>query len=107
MKKAFSFFLVVMTGVVMLGFAGCEEEKKEDLTDWAIPNFEKEPAKSEEEAVEEPVPRIYVVKKGDHISAIAAQHGISPRRLAEANGLGLKGPESIIHPGQELIIPRE
>ena len=91
----------------MHGFTGCEEEKKEDLTNWAIPNFDKEQAKTEEAVVEESVPLIYVVKKDDSISAIAKQRGISPRRLAEANGLALKGPESIIHPGQELIIPLE
>ncbi|HBH60775.1 MAG TPA: hypothetical protein DDX85_03335 [Nitrospiraceae bacterium] len=30
---------------------------------------------------------------------------MSPRQLAEANGLALKGRGSVIYPGQKLIIP--
>jgi LysM repeat protein len=89
------FFFVLITGVLVIGFSGCTNEEKEDLTDWAIPLFEK----TESQSV------TYVVKKGDSISVIAEQHGISPLRLADANGLRLEGSKSIIYPGQKLIIP--
>lgn len=44
----------------------------------------------------------YVVQPGDNIPAIAAQFGISPRALIDANGLA--NPD-LIYPGQELVIP--
>jgi len=95
-------FLILITGVLVLGFSGCTKEEEEDLTDWAIPRFEKEVAETEEAVKPE---EKYVVKKGDSLSAIAQRHGVSPRRLSEANNLGLEGSKSIIYPGQKLIIP--
>ncbi len=116
MKKSFLFFLVLITGVLVLGFSGCTREEEEDLTKWpeVKPRFEEEVAETEEavkpeeeaeEAIIESQPVTYVVKKGDSISVIAEQHGVSPLRLAEANRLGLEGSKSIIYPGQKLIIP--
>ena len=90
MKRSVLSFLILIAGILVLGLSGCTKEKEEDLTDWAIPRFEKE---------------VYVVKKGDSISAIAEQYGVSPQRLSKENYLGLEGSESVIHPGQRLIIP--
>jgi LysM repeat protein len=113
-KKSFLFFFVLITGVLVLGFSGCIKEAEEDLTEWAIPLFEKEvveteeavkPEEEAEKATIESQPVTYAVKKGDSISVIAEQHGISPLRLADANGLRLEGSKSIIYPGQKLIIP--
>ncbi len=112
MKRRVLSFLIL--GVLVLGFPGCTREPEEDLTDWAIPRFEKEAAETEEAVTPEEYaeqvitgsqPLMYVVKKGDSISAIAKRHGVPPRRLAEANNLELEGSGSIIHPGQKLIIP--
>jgi len=112
MKRRVLSYLIL--GVLVLGFSGCTREPEEDLTDWAIPRFEKEAAEAEEaltpeedaeQAITEPQPLMYVVKKGDSISAIAKRHGLSPRRLSEANNLELEGSGSIIYPGQKLIIP--
>ncbi len=90
MKRSVSSFLILIAWVLVLGFSGCTKEEEKDLTGWAIPRFEKE---------------VYVVKKGDSISAIAEQHGVSPRLLSKVNNLGLEGSASVIHPGQKLIIP--
>ena len=106
MKKSFLFFLILTTGVLVLGFSGCTKEKEEDLTDWAIPRFAYEVAETVEAVKPEEKPEAkYVVKKGDSISAIAKRHGVSPQRLAEVNNLELEGSKSIIYPGQKLIIP--
>ena len=113
MKRSVLSFLILIAGVLVLGFSGCSKEE-EDLTDWAIPRFGKEVAETEEavkpeeeaeQAIIESQPLTYVVKKGDSISAIAKRHGVSPRRLSEANNLRLEGSKSIIYPGQKLIIP--
>jgi len=102
MKKIIVCILILITGILVLGFSGCTREKEVDLTDWAIPRFEKEAALTDEAV--EPDER-YVVKKGDSLSEIAERHGVSLPQLSEANNLGLKGTESIIYPGQKLIIP--
>lgn len=44
----------------------------------------------------------YVIKAGDTLSAIAANHKVSLSALAAANGLNLKTP---IYPGSTLLIP--
>lgn len=108
MKRHVLSFSILIAGVLVIVFSGCTKEPEEDLTDWAIPRFEEEaatPVEEAEEAVTEPQPLMYEVKKGDSISAIAKRHGVSPRRLSEANNLELEGPGSIIYPGQKLIIP--
>jgi len=115
MERSVLSFLILIAGVLVLGFSGCSKEE-EDLTDWAIPRFGKEVAETEEavkseeeaeQAIIESQPLTYVVKKGDSISAIAKRHGVSPRRLSEANNSGLEGLKSIIYPRQKLIIPNE
>ncbi len=90
MKRSILSFLILIAGILVLGLSGCTKVEEEDLTDWAIPRFEK---------------KVYVVKKGDSISAIAEQHGVSPRLLSKVNNLGLEGTKSIIYSGQKLIIP--
>ena len=90
MKRSVLSFLILIAGILVLGLPGCTTEKEEDQTDWAIPRFEQ---------------KVYVVKKGDSISVIAEQYGVSPQRLSKENHLGLEGSESVIHPGQRLIIP--
>ena len=102
MKKSALSFLIIIAGVVVIGFSGCTGEEEKDLTDWSIPRFEKKVAETADTVNPE---EDYVVKKGDSISVIAKRHGVSPRRLSEANNLELKGPKSIIYPGQKLIIP--
>lgn len=44
-------------------------------------------------------PATYVVRAGDTISGIAAQHGLSMQAVLKANGLKVN---SIIHPGQKI-----
>ena len=90
MKRSVLSFLILIAGVLVLGFSGCTVEKEEDTTDWAIPRFEK---------------KVHVVKKGDSLSEIAERYGVSPQRLSKENNLELEGSKSIIHPGQRLIIP--
>ena len=102
MKRSVLSFLILVAGVIILGFSGCTRDEEEDLTDWSIPRFEKKVAETEDTVKPE---EEYVVEKGDSISAIAKQHGVSPQRLSEANNLELEGPKSIIYPGQKLIIP--
>lgn len=46
---------------------------------------------------------VYVVRRGDTLSGIAARFGVSLGNLKERNGLGPR--ESLIRPGQELTIP--
>jgi nucleoid-associated protein YgaU len=101
MKRNLLSISIIIAGALVLGFSGCAKEEEEvDLTDWAIPRFEKEAAETEEAVTTE-----YVVRKGDSISAIAELYGVSPQQLSEANNLGLEGSKSIIYPGQKLIIP--
>ena len=102
MKKSLFHSLILVLGIVVLGFSGCTKEKEADLTDWAIPRFAKEVVETKEAV--KPDER-YVVKKGDTLFAIAERHGVSPQRLSEMNNLGLEGSKSIIYPGQKLIIP--
>ena len=54
--------------------------------------------------VAEPMPQtaVYVVREGDCLWDIAGKLGVSPRELAEANGIS---DPSIIHPGQQLKAP--
>ena len=89
MKRSVLSFLILIAEILVLGLSGCTTEKEEDQTDRA-PRFEKE---------------VYVVKKGDSISVIAEQYGVLPQLLSKENHLGLEGSESVIHPGQRLIIP--
>ncbi len=84
--------------MLAIALLGCEEEKKEDMTKWPIPLFEK----TEEESGNE-----YIVVEGDTISLIAAEYGISPLHLAVENNLALDGKGSIIYPGDKLIIPED
>ncbi len=98
MKKTFPYFPVFVAGMLLLGFTGCAEEKKEDMTKWPMPRFEK----TEESARTE-----YIVARGDTISTIAEQYGIAPLNLAVENDLELEGRGSIIYPGQTLIIPTD
>ena len=114
MKKSVSSFLILIAGVLVLGFSGCTKEEEVDLTDWSAPGLEKEVAETEEavkpeeeaeQVIIKPQTLTYVVKKGDSLSAIAKRHSVSPQRLSEANHLGLKDSKSIIYPGQKLIIP--
>jgi membrane-bound lytic murein transglycosylase D len=46
--------------------------------------------------------RTYIVRRQDTLSKIADSHNVSLSKVMQANGLDR---ESIIHPGQELIIP--
>jgi len=48
-------------------------------------------------------PVIYIVQEGDTLEGIAAQFNITVQQLREANGFE---PNHVIHPGDELIIPR-
>ena len=97
MKRNLSSILILSACTLVLGFSGCAKEEEVDLTDWAIPRLEKE--------VVEIQKTVYVVAKGDTISTIAEQYGVSPQELSKTNNLRLKGSKSIIYPGQELIIP--
>lgn len=47
-------------------------------------------------------PRTVVVRKNENLTLIARAHGVDVRDLAYANGLTL---DSVIHPGQRLVIP--
>ncbi len=49
-----------------------------------------------------PAEMVYVVQAGDWLWGIAAEYGVSPERLARANGISEAG---VIHPGQRLVIP--
>ncbi len=49
-----------------------------------------------------PKERVYVVKKGDTLSGIAARHKVSTAALARRNGISTK---KAIRPGQKLTIP--
>ena len=46
----------------------------------------------------------YTVRRGDTLGVIAERHGISLRRLLQANGLSSR---SVIHPGDQVRIPRQ
>ena len=102
MKKNVLYSLIIIAVLSVPGFSGCSREKEKDMTDWAIPRFDKQ--EEETEKAIKPEER-YVVKKGDSLSVIAERHGVSPQRLSEANNLELQGTKSIIYPGQKLIIP--
>jgi LysM repeat protein len=47
-------------------------------------------------------PRVYIVRRGDTLSRIARQHGVSVSQLASANGLRTT---SWVYVGQRLVIP--
>ncbi|HWH25929.1 MAG TPA: LysM peptidoglycan-binding domain-containing protein [Pseudolysinimonas sp.] len=49
-----------------------------------------------------PAVSVHTIARGDTVSKIAAQHGVSVQALLDANGLGWS---SIIYPGQTLTIP--
>jgi membrane-bound lytic murein transglycosylase D len=53
-------------------------------------------------AVEIPASGLYVVRRGDNLSAIAAAHGVTVAQLREWNDIP-RG-KSLIHPGQELQV---
>ena len=116
MKHSVLFLLFLICGLFALGLSGCEEKEKADLTDWSAPGIEEkyketeEPVKHEEKAeraVKKPVQLIHVVKKDEIIYEIADKYGVDPKRLAEVNGLELRGKKSIIYPGQKLVIPEK
>lgn len=46
--------------------------------------------------------KVYVVQKGDVLSTIAVRHGVTPKEIADANGIRLG---SVIFEGQKLKIP--
>ncbi|MBP3301650.1 MAG: LysM peptidoglycan-binding domain-containing protein [Opitutales bacterium] len=46
--------------------------------------------------------KVYVVQKGDVLSTIAVRHGVTPKEIADANGIRLDGT---IFEGQKLKIP--
>ena len=97
MKRNRLSILILSACALVLGFSGCAKEEEVDLTDWAIPRFDNEITETEE--------AVYVVNKGDSISAIAELYDVSPQQLSEVNNLELDGSKSIIYPGQKLIIP--
>ena len=45
----------------------------------------------------------YTVRRGDTLGGIAENHGISLRSLLQANGLSSR---SVIHPGDQILIPQ-
>ncbi len=45
---------------------------------------------------------VHRVSRGDTLSGIASRYGVSPRELAQANGIGLT---DLIRPGEELTVP--
>lgn len=45
---------------------------------------------------------VYRVQKGDMLSTIAVRHGVTPKEIADANGISLNG---MIFEGQKLTIP--
>ncbi len=47
----------------------------------------------------------YTVKKGDNLTHIARDHGVSLQALEDANRDVVKNPDRIF-PGQKLVIPR-
>lgn len=116
MKQSVWFLFFMLCGLFVPVLSGCEEEKKVDLTDWSVPGLEEkykateETVKHEEEAepaVKKPKQLIHVVKKDEIIYEIAEKYGVEPERLAEVNGLALRGRKSIIYPGQKLVIPEK
>ncbi len=89
MKKSY-FPLILIAGALIFAFSGCIGEQQ-NMQGW--PGPKPEPIKH------------HTVQKGDSISLIAEQYGVLPQQLAASNGLGLKGSESTIYPGQKLVIP--
>lgn len=66
---------------------------------------EPESVKPEEKPVAEPpagTKKIYRVQKGDMLSTIALRHGVTPKEIADANGIALN---AVIFEGQKLTIP--
>jgi LysM repeat protein len=59
-------------------------------------------AKPAVEAAPKPAAKVYAVKSGDTVWAIAQKHGVSVTAVLTANGLNAS---SIIYPGQKLRIP--
>jgi nucleoid-associated protein YgaU len=49
---------------------------------------------------------VYEVKKGDTLSAIGKRHGVSWKKIYEANRDVIKDPD-LIHPGWKLKIPNK
>jgi len=81
----------------------------EEVAAEAAPVVEAVAAAVEEAAPPEPpAPEIYVVQPGDSLSAIAQQlygDASAYMRIFEANRDKISDP-NLIHPGQELVIPR-
>lgn len=65
-----------------------------------------EPASVAEKPAEKPAAsseaKVYVVQKGDVLSTIAVRHGVTPKEIADANGIRL---DAVIFEGQKLKIP--
>jgi spore germination protein YaaH len=49
------------------------------------------------------VSTIWLIQEGDTVTSIAAKVGVTPARLAEANGLGVNTP---LIAGQYLFVPQ-
>ncbi len=70
-----------------------------DVTPTAVPSEEPSPTPTEQ-----PTPGgTYVVQPGDFLSGIGDKFGVPWELIAQANNI--EGPNYIITPGQELIIP--
>ena len=66
------------------------------------PVAEKPAAKPTEPAAPSGTEKIYRVQKGDVLSTIAVRHGVTPKEIADANGIRL---DATIFEGQKLKIP--
>ena len=87
--------VIAYLGYILTIYAGHTKEKIE-----IAPGYFMDKEKLKKESCEDVR---YFVKKGDSINKIAFLHKVLPWQLRGANNLSA---DSIIHPGQELIIPR-
>jgi LysM repeat protein len=60
------------------------------------------PATALPTAIQTPTPEIHIVKSGEVLGGIAAEHDVSTEDLAQANDIE---EDTILHIGQELVIP--